>query len=236
MFKIPLKISFSLALLGAMITSANAMQITENYAIDSYVGIGGFYNTSNGDNAKLSYSGGYLSLGGVDVFFDRLQAGGDIKAGYGYNKNSFMNKPNASSIYLDFVAKFGFNTLSTNIPLFVNIILGYDNQFTIRNKGVGRHLATVGAELDGKLPLGSMKLTYSGGYSWVFSGAYNIDNEPYKLSNGHIAHASLGMLINLSDKIAFYTKAIGKYYMLGAADIFPKSKVWSGNLEFGISF
>ncbi len=227
--------------------------MSENYCINSYIGVGGFYENANGNETKITNYGGFLSIGGSDVLFHRVQAGIDMKFGYGSNNLSGTNLANLNSgsiFSIDIMGKLGVNVATQNSPLFINLIFG--PELILSNSGIGRNLYYIGGGIEGKLALSEkLKLTYSAGYGYIVNAIASV----YSLGENHVESAligynqlfmaSLGTQIKVSEHIDFYLKAFGKYYDLnnskevqvnGNAISMPSIKTWQAGLEAGISF
>lgn len=242
--------SFSLApvMSLALVSSVNAY--TFNGITN--VGIGGFYldnySRKNKDyKTESSYSGGYFSIKVMDRYFqDKLQVGINVKAGYFYNQVIFQNLGKAQSIYFEGLGKIGFNIFTQSEPLFFNIVFGTENFYNIGNKGIGMQAGVVGAELEGRIPVyASTGILYGVGYNWIVVGDYEFSGTNSKFTgNNYYINAHLGFVAKLNEKLAFYTKFIGKFYDIHASkktnDIqtisYPHSNSWSAGLEIGLEF
>ena len=251
MMSIYKKLGLSFVLVGALGVSANAdmCMADRGYCINLYIGGGGFYENISGDGANINNTLGFVSLGGSDVYFDRLQFAIDAKFGYGSNsvggtKLSSISKDN-DIFQLDAIGKIGVNVAGKNSPLFINLIMGYDIMRS-RN-GVGRDLMMIGGGLDGKIALSEKtNITYSAGYAYAFSGSYYFGRTYTKADEfGHIIMFSLGAQTKVSENVSLYIKGLGKYYdlhassqvMINNADVsMPKSNGWQAGLEAGIAF
>ena len=246
------KIGVSIILAGAFGVSANAVCLSENYCTDFYLGVGGFLEKINGSGANINDAGGFVSLGGSDVFSNRVQIGLDIKLGYGNNSvggNSLNSINKSNSLFqFDGIGKIGVNVAGINSPLFVNFLAGYD--FINSKHGVGRELYIIGVGVDGKVRLNeNNKLTYSVGYGYVFNGVYSFNNVYSAINEGSkIIMFSLGTQTKISENVSFYTKGFGKYYGLNASTPvnlknngsnninMPNSSGWQAGLEAGVIF
>ena len=243
------KIGLSIVLASAFSVSANAICVVDNYCINFYTGVGGFYENMSGSGVDVNNYAGFISLGGSDLYFNRLQLGGDVKIGYGNNSVSGTNLSSISKsnklLQVDVMAKIGFNIATKDSPLFINVIGGPD--LIIPINGVGRELYYIGAGIDGKLSMSDkFGLTYSAGYGYIYAGKYRLDKVAADL-NGYsqVFMASLGVQIKMTENTNFYFKGFGKYYDLGSsksvqvnnqAISMPNAKLWQAGVEAGISF
>ena len=245
------KIGLSLVLAGALGVSANAVCLTENYCTDFYIGAGGYYEKIAGQGANVENVGGLFSIGGADIFFNRVQFGLDARFGYGSNSVSGASLSTLSKdnrlFQIDGIAKLGVNVAGVNSPLFINFLLGYDMAKT--NGGVGRDFMIIGAGFDGKIALSEkMKLIYSAGYGYVFNGVYSFGKSYADINEkSHVVMFSLGAQTKVSENVSLYIKGLGKYYDLNASEVvnpkgngssisMPKSNGWQAGLEAGIAF
>ncbi|MDY5823199.1 MAG: hypothetical protein SPJ83_10520 [Helicobacter sp.] len=239
------KLGLSFVLVGALGVSANAICASENYCTDFYIGAGGYYEKIEGNGANINNALGFLSLGGADIFFNRVQFGLDAKIGYGSNSVSGTSLSTLSKdnrlFQIDGIAKLGVNVAGVNSPLFINFLLGYDMAKT--NGGVGRDFMIIGAGFDGKIALSEkMKLIYSAGYGYVFNGAYSFGKAYADINEkSHVIMFSLGTQAKVSEHVSLYFKGFGKYYNLNASNTannvsMPKSSGWQAGLEAGIAF
>lgn len=244
------KVGLSVVLAGAFAISANATCLSENYCIDTYIGLGGSYENMSGSGVNVNNLDGFISLGGSNVYYNKLQVGVDIKAGYGSNEVggaslSSINKNN-KLVQFDGMGKIGFNVATKDSPLFINVIGGAD--LMISNHGIGRDIGYIGAGIEGKALLSDKhKLTYSFGYGYIYTGDYRINSVVNK-SNGYnqLFMASLGTQTKISENTSFYSKGFVKYYNLGSSNSaqvngsqninMPATKLWQGGIEVGISF
>lgn len=245
------KLRLSLVVASAFSVSANAVCISENYCTGFYLGAGGFYDDTKGSETKVSNSGGFISIGGADLFFNRFQLAVDMRFGYGSNSVGGVNLANIASdnkiFQIDLVGKFGVNVLSANSPLFISFMLGDD--LMLSNNGVGRAMVYIGASLDGSFAVSDkVKLTYGAGYGYIIGGAYLLGkNDVSAKLNGynHLLLVNLGTQIKMSENLDFYLKAFGKYYDLNASRqvslngnniTMPHTTTWQIGLEAGIAF
>ncbi|TLD99741.1 hypothetical protein [Helicobacter trogontum] len=234
----------SVVLAGTLGASANAVCVVENYCIDLYLGAGGFYENTTGSGANINNMGGFISLGGADVYFKRVQFGLDVKLGYGSNSVggtnlNLLTKDN-TLFQFDGIGKIGVNIAGKDSPLFVNFLAGYD---VMNSSGVGRELFLLGGGIDGKITLNEkMKLTYTAGYGYVFNGAYTFNKAYASIGEGsQIVMFSLGTQAKVSENVNFYFKGFGKYYDLNASKqvngvSMPDSRAWQAGLEAGVAF
>ena len=243
------KVGISFVLASVFGVSANAICVVDNYCINFYTGVGGFYENMSGSGVDVNNYAGFLSFGGSDLYFNRLQIGLDAKIGYGNNGVSGANLSSISKsnqlLQVDVMAKVGINVATKDSPLFINFIFGPD--FIISDNGVGRELYYIGAGIDGKISMSEkLKLTYSAGYGYVYSGNHRLDRVAAAL-NGYnqIFMASLGTQTKMTENINFYFKGFGKYYDLSdskSVEInnqtisMPTTKIWQAGVEAGISF
>lgn len=249
MIKILKKVGLSFVLAGAFGVSANAICVVDNYCINLYAGLGGSYENMSGGGVDVNNLAGFISLGGSDLYFNRVQAGIDARLGYGSNSVSGVNlssiKDNNQLAQIDVMAKIGLNISTKNSPLFLNIIGGPD--LIMSSSGVGRELYYIGVGIDGKISMSEkFGLTYSAGWGYIYSGHYRIDGVKAGI-NGYnqLFMASLGTQIKMTENTSFYFKGFGKYYDLGSSAVvqvnsqdisMPTTKLWQAGVEAGIAF
>ena len=232
----------SIGVASALVMSANAA-CSATYCVGGEIGLGGIYaNYNGGDTAQVHNYGGYANIASRTIYANRIQAFAGIQLGGGISNSSgsLTALPQGAFFLLDITAKLGYNIFTANVPLFVNIFV--DGGFIFANP-MDRSLLTVGAELEGRIPLGKLSLLYSGGYGWVARGTYRFNDNLNSQVGGYnyAITASLGLSYEISDSTAMYIKAIGKYYDLHASSVvdtnlsFPASHHFTAMLEIGIN-
>lgn len=212
------------------------------------VGIGGaYYNLNNSDMLSQAY---YLYLGGKYVWNTQAQFKPEVRIGVGKNtlKGDFPTtlRVNEDYLYYDIKLKGGWNILSKDYPLFLNVFGEVVSQTP--KKSFGRAHTVVGLELEGSAPVGeNLKLTYGVGYGWLY-GAYFYERErarvPNSASNFEI-NANVGINYEFGNGYAYFARIIGKYQKIGASHTityqnapvsYPASNNYAGMLEMGIEF
>ena len=212
------------------------------------IGIGAtYYNFNAGDVLSPAY---YLVADGKYVWSARAQVGLLVRAGMGSNelKGTFPAtlKTKGSYFFLDAKLKAGWNVLSKDYPLFLNIFGEIVSQTP--KESFGRSYSVVGLEVDGNVPLGeNLKLTYGASYG-VLTASYFYDNTranaPNSSSNFE-ATANVGISYEFGNGYAYFARIIGRYQNIGASSeatyenaqvSYPKSSNYAGMLEMGVEF
>lgn len=246
------KIYVSLVLINAFSVSANAVCFSENYCSNYHVGIGGLYENTNANEAKINRAGGFISLGGYDLFFKKFHYGIDVRLGYGYTNLSGtllsnFNK-NTQFIYTELIPKIGLNLLQGDYSLFINLLYGGDIIISSSN-GVGKIMLYVGPEIEGMFKITEKtKLTCSFGYGYIFGAGYIFDGSLARIKGYNQEFMfSLGTQTKISENAGFYLKGFAKYYDLNASDQvsvkngsnninMPTSNGWQAGIEAGMAF
>lgn len=237
--------SLSAASYDTTTTSADCKE--RNCSYES-IGIGvAYHNYNAGDVLSPAY---YLVGDGRYVWSARAQVGLLVRGGYGSNslKGTFPTtlKTKADYFFLDVKLKAGWNILSKDYPLFLNVFGEIVSQTP--KKSFGRAHTVVGLELEGSAPVGeNLKLTYGAGYGVLAASYYYEDvraDAPNSMKNFEVS-ANVGVNYELSSGYAYFARIIGKYQKIGASNTvtyqnasvsYPASNNYAGMLEMGIEF
>lgn len=229
-------------------TTTTSADCKERNCFYDSIGIGvAYYNFNAGDVISPAY---YLVGDGKYVWSARAQVGLLVRAGMGSNqlKGTLQAglKNNASYFFLDAKLKAGWNVLSKDYPLFLNVFGEIVSQTP--KKSFGRAYSVVGLELDGNIPMGgNLKLTYGASYGVLFASYFydNVrSNVPNSASNFE-ASANVGINYEFSNGYAYFARIIGRYQNIGASNTatyngnsvsYPKSSNYAGMLEMGVEF
>lgn len=229
-------------------TTTTSADCKERNCLYESVGIGGaYYNLNNSDMLSQAY---YLYLGSRYVWSARAQVGLDVRVGVAKNtlEGTFPPtlKNNVSYLFFDIKLKGGWNILSKDYPLFINIFGQMVGQAP--ESSFGRAYSLLGLELEGSAPVGeNLKLTYGVGYGWLY-GAYFYERErarvPNSASNFEI-NANVGINYEFGNGYAYFARIVGKYQKIGTSNAityqnasvsYPASNNYAGMLEMGIEF
>ena len=133
-------------------TTTTSADCKERYCLYESVGIGGAYYNLNANASDVLSQAYYLYIGVKYVWSARAQFGLDVRVGAGKNNlnGTFPTtlKTNAGYFYYDGKLKGGFNVLSKDNPLFVNIFGSL--LFQTPKGSFGRGYSLLGVELDGE--------------------------------------------------------------------------------------
>lgn len=242
----------ALGICGLWLNGASADTCTEKKCSYDYIGIGGLYSSFDaGSSADIGAKGGYLAFGGANTYYQRFKVGADMRLGGG--QNSFSGsiiegvKSSAGFYYVGFEIKLGVNILAKEVPLWLNVISGYD--FTYGGH-IDSRIAYIGGELEGILPSTSskMQIQYGGGYSWVpFAGHTLLDNEIGTSTRNYSyqIHAFVGIIYALNEKSSYFLRGVFRYRDIGASKEvlinganaqMPAATSYTAMIETGIRF
>ena len=229
-------------------TTTTSVDCKERNCSYESIGIGAtYYNFNAGDVISPAY---YLVADGRYVWSARAQVGLLVRVGMGSNnlRGTFPTtlKTKASYFLLDAKLKAGWNVLSKDYPLFLNVFGELVSQTP--TKSFGRSYSVVGLELDGNIPVGgNLKLTYGASYG-VLVASYFYDNTRSKVPNSSSnfeASANVGISYEFSNGYAYFARIIGRYQSIGASSeatyenalvSYPKSSNYAGMFEMGVEF
>lgn len=247
------KLLFPLGLLGVFASSLLALECAPNDNCKYFrIGVGGAYHglsSKDSQNADISSIGGYLSFSARGVLKSRLasELGGKIGLGSAQSKGDTFSQDiyakNTLSIFNDFYFKLGLNIATSNVPLFINVIYGWDNFSTnTKSKGIGLSRSFIGGELDGYLPTNKARIEYLVGYYYFLSGNYvfaNTNTSSKIAGSNYMFKASLGYAADITPQVGYYIKLIGKYENMSQSRqvenfSYPSSTNIVGMLEVGI--
>lgn len=210
------------------------------------IGVGGFYtkqdfpvfnSNSVSSFGDMSAYGGYI-IGGGDYFYKRFKIQVFIEAHFGNStQGSFSSR--------DGWLKFGFNTLSSQNPLYVNIGFFGDSGATGSTRDNDRVQASTNAltlGIDGWLSAGErLRWEYSADYDYItskkyaystgantFAGYYSGGDGSYGL------RASVGFSYQFKDDLFYYVKLRAKYQNVTYNPTLPTANNLVGMLEIGI--
>lgn len=230
-------------------TSVASADCKDRYCLYESVGIGGaYYNLNASDVLSQAY---YLYIGAKYVWSARAQFGFDVRIGAGKNnlKGTFPTtlKTNAGYFYYDAKLKGGFNVLSKDNPLFINIFGSMVSQTP--SNSFGRAYSLLGVELDGNVAIGeNLKLTYGAGYGWLYARYWYGNDTSAKIENSlknFEVNTSMGISYEFGGGYAYFARIIGRYQNIGASSeatyenalvSYPKSSNYAGMLEMGVEF
>ena len=229
-------------------TTTTSADCKERNCMYDSIGIGGAYYSYNAsDVVSPAY---YLVADGKYVWSARAQVGLLVRAGMGSNelKGTFPTtlKTKANYFFFDAKLKAGWNVLSKDYPLFLNIFGELVSQTP--KESFGRAYSVVGLELDGNIPVGgNLKLIYGASYGVLYA-SYFYDsvraNVPNSASNFE-ATANVGISYEFGNGYAYFARIIGRYQNIGASNTatyennlvsYPKSTNYAGMLEMGVEF
>lgn len=227
---------------------------TDFYRSGGYyrVGLGGEYMSHSSNSMDFSAPMGTISIEARGIMRERVQTG--LRGYFGYGNITPKNTQileSGNSLYYDFKVWAGYNLLSQENPLYLNLVFN-SNSFigADKNKGinglnhrVGWDLYALGLEIDGRYRLTpSVYLEYALGYSYAFQSQGEIgiiDN--LKINNSYAITASLGYSQDINPSLLYFIKANAKYLKLGRfydsiQTHYPTNSSYSIGLEVGLGF
>lgn len=210
------------------------------------IGIGGLYaqqdfpifsNNSVSGFGEANAYGGYI-IGGGDYFYKRFK----IQL---FVDGSFGNSTRGSFSGIDSWLKFGFNTISSENPLYINIGLFSDytaQGSTLDNNRVRTTTGAFSVGIDGWIKVGEkLRYEYSADYDYIinkdyaystgantFAGYYSNRDGDYGI------RASLGFSYQFKEDLFYYVKLRAKYQNITYNPAFPTTQNLVGMVEIGI--
>lgn len=211
--------------------SSNAFGICNEYlCLNIRASAGGWYGLDSGTNAKIT-SYGWLVGAYARITDDkeRLQVLTDVKIGLGDSNlsgNAFRLYGNKmEDLFYILPIKAGFNVANQRMPFFINLLYEAEKYRRDYEQGNGFKLQTrgIGAEIDGKFPLGKVSLEYAFGAKWIFDSYYNISqtyaNRAEIKDSGYGLNGSIGISMPIIDRALFFIKVSGRYSYIGQSEL-----------------
>lgn len=211
------------------------------------LGIGGIYlNQSKDFDSKDS--GGYVRFAFSEFLpKQRFNFTLNILLGAAQHTSNpqalFATQNPTASVFFELRPKVGVNILSQNLPLFLN--LAYTFEGYNPNVGDSRYdlykllYHSVGGELEGLIFINpKLRLTYSAGYDYIFSGGYKTSQGKAKFDNGSTIRASVGYVYALNEKLSYYMKIQGKIQNFESAPLLTQKtqEQYIAGVELGLGF
>lgn len=211
--------------------SNNAFGICHEYlCFNVRASAGGWYGLDKGDNAKIN---GYGWLIGAYARIaddkERLQVLTDAKIGLGESNlsgNAFSLYGNKmEELFYILPIKAGFNVTNQTFPLFINLVYEAQTHKRDYEQGNGFKLNTrgIGAEIDGRFPLGKLALEYAFGAKWIFESYYNISqtyaNRAEIADSGYGLNGSVGISMPIIEKALIFIKMSARYSHIGQSEL-----------------
>lgn len=211
------------------------------------LGIGGIYLNQSKDFDSQD-SGGYVRFA-FSEFSPKQRFNFTLStllgaAQHTSNPQALFTTPNpTASVFFELRPKVGVNILSQNLPLFLN--LAYTFEGYNPNVGDSRYdlytllYQSVGGELEGLIFINpKLRLTYSAGYDYIFSGGYKTSQGRAKFDNGSTIRASVGYVYALSEKLSYYMKIQGKIQNFESAPPLTQKtqEQYIAGVELGLGF
>lgn len=211
--------------------SSNAFGICNEYlCLNIRASAGGWYGLDSGTNAKIT-SYGWLVGAYARITDDkeRLQVLTDVKIGLGDSNLSGsafrLYGSKMEDLFYILPIKAGFNVANQRMPFFINLLYEAEKYRRDYEQGNGFKLLTrgIGAEIDGKFPLGKVSLEYAFGAKWIFDSYYNISqtyaNRAEIKDSGYGLNGSIGISMPIIDRALFFIKVSGRYSYIGQSEL-----------------
>lgn len=215
------------------------------------IGLGGVYHADSLQGQNLNAFGGFIALS-ADGMYKRFKT-----SLYGRFGLSSTGQGRMVGNY-EVLPKFGFNILTHNVPLYVNLIFYYDDRGIVTTgAGAGNGIDVahrsfgIGGELEGKIPLGSsVALEYGAGYTYDPGIAYRFypsENLSLVARGGGASTilAHIGMAFDINEYMHSYARLTGRYQYLPASPVVDYAgtqyaisarNAFSAMFEVGIGF
>nr|QGT50234.1 hypothetical protein Helico6505_0660 [uncultured Helicobacter sp.] len=211
------------------------------------LGIGGIYLHQSKDLNSQDI-GGYVRFAFTE-FSPKQRFNLTISSLLGAGKHTsqsqslFATQSPTTSLFFELRPKVGINILSQNLPLFLNLAYtfeGYNPNVSSSKYDLYSLLyQSVGGELEGLIFMNpKLRLTYSAGYDYIFSGAYKTSQGRTKFDNGSTIRASVGYAYALNQNLAYYMKLQGKIWHFEST-LSVTTKVqnqYTAGIELGLEF